>query len=56
MGETLYIAKGYHKLLRTKDRENILKEAREKPHSTYREEAIQMAAEFSSEIMESRRK
>lgn len=40
------------KLLKAKDKENILKAAREKQHFTYRGRAIQTTVAFSSENME----
>ena len=40
------------KLLKTKDKERILKALREKQHLTYKRKTIQMTADFSSEIME----
>lgn len=40
------------KLLKTKDKENILKAAREKQHFTYRGKAIQTIVAFASENME----
>ena len=43
------------KLLKYKDKEKILKAAREKQHLTYRKKTIRMTVDFSSETMEVRR-